>query len=109
MKDKNKNKVFKATPLTFEEKMEKMMQGQKSQIDSLVSMMQMQYEMIKNLQEGKSLVWTHCGHVENKIESRPMPPIEVSELEASSKQNNPLIDKILQMKDESKLIQIYIV
>lgn len=46
MKDKNKSKVLKTTPLTFEEKMEKMIQDQAVQIASLTNIVQMQFEMI---------------------------------------------------------------
>lgn len=53
MKDKNKAKVFKPVPLTFEEKVEKMLQDQKTQIDSLTKMMQTQLEMIKSIQENR--------------------------------------------------------
>ena len=93
MKDKNKNKAFKATPLTFEEKMEKMMQDQKAQIDSLSNIIQMQFDMIKNLQEGSNAACSNWSNFESKFKSQKKQSLEMSESISDPKRNSFMLGK----------------
>ena len=95
MKDKNKNKAFKATPLTFEEKMEKMMQDQKAQIDSLSNIIQMQFDMIKNLQEGSNAACSNWSNFESKFKSQKKQSLEMSESISDPKRNSFMLGKFL--------------
>lgn len=102
MNDKNKSKVVKTTPLTFEERMEKSMQDQAAQIASLTSMLQMQFDMIKNLQCGSVTACSQCGFIAKKTESYVMPQQEPANQEPEIKQNNFMIDNIIKIQNESK-------
>ena len=106
MKDKNKGKVFKPMPLTFEEKMEKMMQEQREQIESLSKMVEVQFEMIKTLQEGKNFQWGKWGFLDNKIINESKGNIVENEVEDKRKSKNFMIENILKIKSESKILKI---
>ena len=106
MKEKNKGKVFKQIPLTFEEKMEKMMQEQKTQIENLTKLVQIQFDMIKSLQENKIEQLSKNGS-SSKAENESKKNVELNESLNKSKSKNFMIDNIIKITSESMFLLIH--